>query len=79
MNYVAIELKVKQDGTFEVSTYKKDNKNDAEKAFHSILSGAATSEHPSHAAIVLNEFGNVVRQPECYKHENNVSEEIGNN
>ena len=37
MNYVAIELKVKQDGTFEVSTYKKDNKYDAEKAFHSIL------------------------------------------
>lgn len=71
MNYVAIELKVKQDGTFEVSTFKKDNKDEAEKAFHSILSGAATSEHLSHSAIVLNEFGQVAKQPECYKHEAN--------
>ena len=68
MNYVALEIIVKKDGTFQVSSYKKDNKNDAEKAFHSILSSAATSEYPSHAAIVLNEFGQVVRQPECYKH-----------
>ena len=71
MNYVAIELKVKQDGTFEVATFKKDNKDEAEKAFHSILATAATSEYPSHAAIVLNEYGQVAKQPECYKHETN--------
>lgn len=69
MNYVAIELKTKKDGTFEVSTFKKTDKYEAERAFHSILSGAATSENPVHAAIVLNEYGQVVKQPEYYKHE----------
>ena len=69
MNYVAIELKVTPDGTFEVSTFKKSDKNEAEKAFHSILSSAATSTNPVHAAIVLNEFGEVAKRPECYKHE----------
>jgi len=69
MNYVAIELQVKPDGTFEVSTFKKNNRNDAEKAFHSILSSAATSKNLSHGAIILNEFGEVAKRPEYYKHE----------
>ena len=69
MNYVAIELKTKSDGTFEVSSFKKTDKQEAERAFHSILSSAATSEHPVHAAIVLNEFGQAVRPAEYYKHE----------
>lgn len=66
--YVAIELKTKADGSFEVSTYKKDNRDDAEKAYHSILAVAATSEHPVHAAVILNEFGTTIRS-EYYKHE----------
>ena len=67
--YVAIEQKVKLDGTYEVSTFKKATREEAEKAYHSILSGAATSEHLVHSAIVLNEFGQVIRPAECYKHE----------
>lgn len=74
MNYVAIELKVKKDGTFEVSTFKKDDRNKAEQAFHSIMSSAAVSDYPVHAGLVLNEFGTVVRQPECYKHEQESDE-----
>ena len=67
--YVAIELKLKKDGTFEVSTFKKGTKEQAEQAYHSILSSAAVSEHPVHSAIVLNEFGTVIKQAESYKHE----------
>lgn len=66
--YVAIELKTKVDGTLEVSTFKKETREEAEKAYHSILSGAATSIHPIHSAVILNPEGASLRH-ECYKHE----------
>ena len=67
-NYVAIESKVAQDGTYTVSTYKKDNRDDAEKAFHSILSVAATSTALIHSAVILNPEGQLLKS-ECYKHD----------
>lgn len=69
MNYVAIELRVNNDNSFTVSTFKKTSREEAEKAFHSILSSAATSDTKSHGAIVLNEYGEVIRRPEYYKHD----------
>jgi len=65
--YVAIEQKVKQDGTYEVSTFKKETRDEAEKAYHSILSSAATSVHPIHSAAILNPEGQLIKS-ECYKH-----------
>lgn len=67
-NYVAIEMVEKADGSFTVSTYKKDSRDEAEKAFHSILSVAATSKHPVHSAVILNPEGQKLKS-ECYKHE----------
>lgn len=67
-NYVAIELVEKIDGSFTVSTYKKDSREEAEKAFHSILSVAAVSTHPVHSAVILNPEGQKLKS-ECYKHE----------
>ena len=67
-NYVAIELKTAQDGTFSVSTYKKDSREEAEKAFHSILAVAATSNALIHSAVILNPEGQLLKT-ECYKHE----------
>ena len=71
--YVAIEQKLKQDGSLEVSTFKKETREEAEKAFHSILSSAATSEHPVHSACILNPEGKMLKT-ECYKHETEESE-----
>ena len=71
--YVAIEQKVKADGTYEVSTYKKETKELAEKAYHSILTNAADSPHPIHSATILNPEGNLIKT-ECYKHEVPVDE-----
>lgn len=68
MGYVAIELVTKQDDTFTVSTFKKETRDEAEKAFHSILSGAATSVHKIHAAAILNPEGFLLKN-DCYKHE----------
>lgn len=72
--YVAIEQKLKQDGSLEVSTFKKATREEAEKAFHSILSSAATSEHPVHSACILNPEGKMLKT-ECYKHETEKSGE----
>ena len=72
--YVAIELVTKQDGTFTVSTYKKDTRDDAEKSYHSILAVAATSSNPIHSAVILNPEGKLLRS-ECYKHDIPVVDE----
>ena len=66
-NYVAIELKTDFEGKFTVSTFKKETRDDAEKAYHSILSVAATSATLVHGATILNEEGKVLKT-ECYKH-----------
>ena len=67
MAYLAVEQKIKKDGTYEVSTFKKDTRDEVEKAYHSILASAAMSEHPIHSASILNPEGYVLRN-ECYKH-----------
>ena len=66
--YVAIEQKVKQNGTYEVSTFKKTTRDEAEKAYHSILASAAVSEHLTHSACIINPEGMMLKS-ECYKHE----------
>jgi len=68
MAYVAVELVTKQDDTFIVSTYKKETRDEAEKAFHSILSVAATSTNKYHSAAILNPEGKLLKS-ECYKHD----------
>lgn len=68
MAYVTIESVTKQDGTYTVSTYKKETRDEAEKAYHSILTVAATSAHKVHAATILNEEG-ILMRTECYKHD----------
>lgn len=66
--YVAIELKLAQDGTFTVSTFKKETRDEAERAYHSILSGAATSDAAVHSAAIMNPEGKLLKS-ECYKHD----------
>ena len=66
--YVAIELKQTADGNFEVSTYKKDTRDEAEKAYHSILAVAAVSTAPVHSAVILNPEGQMLKR-DCYKHD----------
>jgi len=66
--YAALEIKLKADGTMTVDKYVKETREEAERAFHSILSGAATSEHPVHSAMIINPEGQTLKH-ECYKHE----------
>lgn len=71
--YVAVELITKQDDTFSVNTFKKETRDEAESAYHSILTSAAKSAHKIHAAVILNPEGQRIKG-ECYKHE--VSEDV---
>lgn len=72
--YVAVEIKVKDDGSMEVSTFKKDTKAKGLQAFHSIMSSAAVSTYPVHTGVLLDEYGNVLRR-ESYKPEVSDDEE----
>lgn len=66
--YVAIELRTDFDGKFTVSKYEKPTRDEAERAYHSILTSAATSQTLIHAATILNPEGKLIKN-ECYKHE----------
>lgn len=66
--YTVIELVTAQDGTFTTSKYNKETREEAERAFHSILAVAATSAHKIHAAAMLNAEGKLMKS-DCYKHE----------
>lgn len=68
MAYVAIELVTKQDDTFTVSKYEKSTRDEAEKAYHSILAVAATSKNKIHSAAILNPEGSCLKS-ESYKHD----------
>lgn len=66
--YAALEIKLKADGTMTVDKYVKESRDEAEKAFHSILAVAAVSTHPVHSAVIINPEGATLKR-ECYKHE----------
>ena len=66
--YAALQIKLKSDGTMTVDRFVKETREQAEQAFHSILSGAAVSTHPVHSAMIINPEG-VTLKRECYKHE----------
>lgn len=65
--YVAIELITKQDDAFVINTFKKETRDDAESAYHSILASAAKSQHKIHAALILNQAGTKIKS-EYYTH-----------
>lgn len=66
--YAALEIKELADGTMQVDKFVKETRDEAERAFHSILTGAATSVHPIHGAMIINPEG-VTLKRETYKHD----------
>ena len=79
--YAALEIKETQEGVMTVDRYVKETREEAERAFHSILAGAATSSYKTHSAMIINPEGATLKK-ECYKHEApapepETSEELG--
>ena len=57
MKYIAIEIQTNQDGTVGNLVYAYDELNQAESKYHAILSEAALSVLPMHAAVLLRSDG----------------------
>ena len=67
MNYIVIEIQTNSDGTIGNIVTAFQDRNHAEQQYHSILSAAAVSNLPSHAAVLLTNEGIPVEHA-CYNH-----------
>lgn len=66
MNYLVIELQTTNGKTAHIAT-AYDNQPQAESKFHQILSSASVSNVQTHAAALLDEFGNRI-DGKYYRH-----------
>lgn len=66
MNYIIIEQQTDK-GTTAVLTQTKDNINEAEQAYHTVLAYASVSTIDTHSATMLNENGQALKY-ECFNH-----------
>ena len=71
--YIVLEIQTNANGTVGNLVTAFDNRNVAEQKFHQVLSAAAVSTLPCHAATLLNEEGFVL-DSKCYHHEVEESE-----
>jgi hypothetical protein len=65
-NYIVIEMQT--GASTSTLTYQYESLNAAEAKYHAILSAAAVSSVPIHAAVLMKPDGMVVKS-ECYYHE----------
>lgn len=67
MIYIVFEIQTNANGTIGtlVSTY--EDRNEAEQKYHLVLSSAAVSQLPSHAAVLMANEGQVLDR-KCYHH-----------
>lgn len=66
--YIVIELQTAADGTVANIVTAYDTQLQAESAYHSILSAAAVSNIPAHAAVMIDSMGYYI-DAHCYEHE----------
>lgn len=57
MKYLVIEIQKNADGTVGNLVFSFDELNVAQSKYHSVLSAAAVSGLPSHAAVLMDEAG----------------------
>lgn len=67
MKYILIELQTNADGTVGNLVTAYDDLDQAESAWHSVLAAAAISTLPVHAAVLINNLGEVV-ESRHYEH-----------
>ena len=67
--YTAIKLKLNKAGNFTVESEEFAEKSDAEFQALTFLREATKTDDPVTTALVLNEYGAMIRRPESVKHE----------
>lgn len=73
MKYIVIELQTDDDGTVGNLVYAYDERDNAESKYHAVLSAAAVSALPAHAAVMLSSDGAFI-DAKCYRHETEVAQ-----
>ena len=73
MKYLVLELQTMADGSVANLLTSHNTKDDAESKYHAVLSYAAVSELPAHAAVMLTSEGGTI------KHEVYIHAQEGNN
>ena len=68
MTYIVIELQTNANGVVGNLVYSQTNRNEAEQKYHLILSAAAVSQLPAHAAVLITGDGRTLAS-QCYRHE----------
>ena len=68
MKYLVTELQTFSDGAMSTPSYAYDMQAAAEAKYHAILSSAAVSKLPTHAAVLMTSEG-IVLDSKCYRHE----------
>lgn len=68
MTYIVIELQTNANGVVGNLVYSYANRNEAEQKYHLILSAAAVSQLPAHAAVLITGDGRTLAS-QCYRHE----------
>lgn len=68
MNYIVIELQTNAEGQTANLVYAYDNLDQAYSKYHAVLSAAAVSNVPYHAAVLLDRAGIQLAQW-CFEHE----------
>ena len=67
MQYLVIEIQTSADGKVATLITQKDDLNEATSVFYSVLSAAAVSSVPLHAAVLMMNNGAVVKR-ETFDH-----------
>lgn len=57
MKYLVVEIQKTEDGAVGNLVYAYDSLNAAQSKYHAVLSEAAVSGLPSHAAVLMDEAG----------------------
>lgn len=69
MKYIVIELQTNADGTVGNQVWSFDDRAQAESKFHAVLSAAAISTLPVHAACLMDTTGRLLDRG-CYDRRN---------
>lgn len=74
MIYIVTEIQTNSDNTISILTSNFTDRQAAESKYHNILSFAATSTLPVHAASIATNEGAIIEY-KCYKHIQEVEPE----
>lgn len=68
MKYLVMEIQTFENGSMSTPTYAYDTRLSAESKYHAILSAAAVSALPDHAAVMMTSDGRLIAN-QAYHHE----------